>query len=398
MRVPSYCRHKASGQGVTRIDGRDHYLGPYGSSESYERYERLISEWRINRQQNADPKPRLSDPSVQALSISELIGRYRRFAESYYVRDGSPTKELSCMRYALRPVRQLYGSLPVNEFGPLALKAVQQHLIDQGLCRTHINVRINRVKRFFKWAVSEELVPSSIYEAVRTVSGLRFGRTTAREKEPVRPVSDDAVDATLPFLSPQVAAMVQLQRVTGMRPNEIVGMRQCDLDRSGTVWIYEPFEHKNRWRGHTRSVPIGPRGQNILRAFLDRGPDDFLFSPVEAERWRNERRRRSRQTPMTPSQAQRTAKAKPRRAKRVRYDVDSYRRAITYAIMKARKSGIDLPHWYPLQLRHTRATEIRRRFGIEAAQVSLGHARADVTQVYAERNLALASEIAQQIG
>jgi integrase len=101
---------------------------------------------------------------------------------------------------------------------------------------------------------------------------------------------------------------------------------------------------------------------------------------------------------MTPSQAQRTAKAKPRRAKHVRYDVDSYRRAITYAIIKARKSGVDVPRWYPLQLRHTRATEIRRRFGIEAAQVSLGHARADVTQVYAERNLALASEIAQEIG
>ncbi len=40
------------------------------------------------------------------------------------------------------------------------------------------------------------------------------------------------------------------------------------------------------------------------------------------------------------------------------------------------------PEWMPLQLRHTAATVVRSRFGLEAAQVVLGHARADVTQVY----------------
>jgi integrase len=400
LRVPTYCRHKASGQAVARIEGRDHYLGPYGSSESLEQYERLISEWRLGREQTQIPAPGPTSSAAldHAVSISELIKRYRRFAESYYVRDGRPTKELSCMRYALRTVRQLYGSLSAQEFGPLALKGVRQHLIDQGLCRTHINARINRVKRFFKWAVSEELVLSSVHHSLQTVSGLRFGRTTAREKAPVRPAADDAVDATLPFLSPPVAAMVQLQRFTGMRPCEVARMRPCDIDRSGSVWVYEPFEHKNRWRGHTRSIPLGPRAQDTLHPFLDRKPGEFLFSPIEAERWRNEARKRSRRTPMTPSQAQRTAKAKPGRPKRACYDVDSYRRAITYGIIKARKSGIDVAHWHPLQLRHTRATEIRKRFGIEAAQVSLGHARADVTQIYAERNLSLAMDIAGQLG
>lgn len=147
LRVPSYCRHKASGQAVARIDGRDHYLGPYGSSESHERYERLISEWRLQRDQKASRKP-VEQKTIDVISITDLIGRYRRFAEAYYVRDGRPTQELSCMRYALRPLRQLYGLHPAHEFGPLALKAVQ-HLIDQRLCRTHINARIKRVKRFF---------------------------------------------------------------------------------------------------------------------------------------------------------------------------------------------------------------------------------------------------------
>ena len=45
-----------------------------------------------------------------------------------------------------------------------------------------------------------------------------------------------------------------------------------------------------------------------------------------------------------------------------------------------------LAYWAPNRLRHTRATEVRKQFGLEAAQVILGHAKADVTQVYAERD------------
>ena len=54
--------------------------------------------------------------------------------------------------------------------------------------------------------------------------------------------------------------------------------------------------------------------------------------------------------------------------------------------------------WSPNQLRHAAGTEIRRRFGLEAAQVILGHAKADVTQVYAERDMATAAEVMRKIG
>ena len=57
-----------------------------------------------------------------------------------------------------------------------------------------------------------------------------------------------------------------------------------------------------------------------------------------------------------------------------------------------------IPHWHPNQLRHSAATEIRKTFGLEAAQVALGHSRADVTQVYAERDMRLAAGIARKIG
>lgn len=54
--------------------------------------------------------------------------------------------------------------------------------------------------------------------------------------------------------------------------------------------------------------------------------------------------------------------------------------------------------WSPNQLRHLAATEIRKKFGLEAAQVVCGHQSADVTQIYAERDLELALRVAQEVG
>ena len=41
---------------------------------------------------------------------------------------------------------------------------------------------------------------------------------------------------------------------------------------------------------------------------------------------------------------------------------------------------------------------IRTRFGLEAAQIVLGHARADVTQIYAERDMTKAHSVMAEIG
>ena len=85
-------------------------------------------------------------------------------------------------------------------------------------------------------------------------------------------------------------------------------------------------------------------------------------------------------------------------------ELNTYRRAIHRAVdlanRKRKEEGVDdlLPKWSPNRLRHSAATEIRRRFGLEAAQVTLGHAQADVTQVYAERDLKLAVEVMRKIG
>ena len=68
---------------------------------------------------------------------------------------------------------------------------------------------------------------------------------------------------------------------------------------------------------------------------------------------------------------------------------------------EAKQAGVApelLPRWTPNRLRHSAATEIRRQFGLEAAQVVLGHSQANVTQIYAERDMNLAAEIMRKIG
>ena len=404
--IPKYRLHKGTGQALVQIAGKRIYLGKYGTPESHEKYERTLAEWLTASRKPAGSNHQ--DTPGFGPSVNELLLRYWQFAKNYYVKDGRPTKELTSMREALRPVRQLYGNTDAREFGPLALKAVRQHMIDSELSRGVINNRVNRIKRFFKWAASEELVPISVYEALRTVSGLRYGRTTARETEPVLPAPQDSVDAVLPFLAPPIAAMVQLQRLTGMRSGEIVIMRPCDIDCNGDVWLYRPTDHKTRWRGHDKVVAIGPKAQAVIAPFLNRDPQSYMFSPKEAQRWHYEKRpvhsKQERKTPVYPSELRsrkrRKQERRARKKNRVRdhYDTASYRRAIQYGFKRARRAGVEIQHWHPHQLRHSRATEVRKKFGIEAAQVVLGHKRADVTQVYAETNQALALDVAKSTG
>ena len=93
------------------------------------------------------------------------------------------------------------------------------------------------------------------------------------------------------------------------------------------------------------------------------------------------------------SPAKRHRKRKPKRAPRDRYDVDSYRRAIARACEKA-----DIPKWPPHQLRHKAATEIRREFGIDAAQAVLGHRHLRVTETYAEIDARRAESVVERWG
>ena len=166
---------------------------------------------------------------------------------------------------------------------------------------------------------------------------VRKNRGGIRESVPVKPVPDAFVDALRPYVSRQVWTMIELQRLTGMRPGEVCWMRTIDVNTYGRIWEYVPAKHKTEHHGKSRIIFIGPQGQAILRPWLRTELEASLFQPREAEAERRVAQRQSRKTKVQPSQWNRK-KMSPRKQPRERYDTDSYRRAIAYAI-KRRESG-----------------------------------------------------------
>jgi integrase len=235
-------------------------------------------------------------------------------------------------------VQQVYGRTPAAEFGPKKLKAVRQAMVEKGWCRTYVNHQTDRVRRAFRWAAGEELVPGEVYHALQAVSGLRRGLPGVRESEPVRPVPEALIEAAKPSMPPPVGAMVELQLLTGMRPGEVVIMQAIDLDTAGRVWVYRPRTHKTEHHGKAREVYLGPRAQAVVRPWLKLDATAYLFSPAEAEAARDSKRRGQRKTPLWPSHLRHQArkrKARPKRAPADRYDVASYRRTIKRACDQA---------------------------------------------------------------
>lgn len=307
-KTPSYRFHKATGQAVVTIAGRDQHLGAHGTQESLDTYDRLIAEWLANGRT-------INKKASDGFTIAELAAAYWRYAESYNVKDGVPTSELERIQAALRPVKRLYARSPATSFGPLALKVIREQYVATGSTRRSVNNQVGRTKRMFRWGVENELVAPSVYHGLQAVTGLRKGRTAAIDGAPITPVADQLVDALKPHVSKQVWAIIELQRLTGMRSGEVLIMRGCDLDMTGELWLYTPSSHKTEHPCHARVIELGPKAQKIVEPFLNQNLQAFLFSPADAVTEQKVEKRERRKSKVQPSQRDRS---KRNRAGRLR--------------------------------------------------------------------------------
>ena len=428
--TPSYLPHKATGRARavwTDDAGQRHdrlLPGTFDSPESRMAFAQLQLEVAASPLRSPETKSKV-------FSINELMLAFIEHAKQHYRRaDGSNTDEFSEFKRVSKFVRRFFGDLPAVEFGPSRLKVVRERCIAEGWSRGFINQRIGKIKRVFKWAVSEEMVPSSTYQALTTVTGLQRGRTKARETEPVCPVDNKTVDATIPHLNRHVRGLVGFQRLTGCRPGEACSIRRCDIDMTESVWMYRPHHHKTIHRGKSRIIPIGPKAQELLKEFFASSRDAYLFSPAAAMKELGEERSVKRTTPKYPSHMKRNAakrKTLPKRSPSDKYTRGSYEQAIdracdkafpppgdlaqrldeTAAAWKARlttwqheelKAWQKAHRWSPNQLRHSHATRVRKEFGLEAAGAALGHTKMSATEIYAERDAQLAASVASKIG
>ncbi|MEI8372990.1 MAG: site-specific integrase [Planctomycetota bacterium] len=417
IRIPKYRKRPDRNVAFAEYPrgNRVYFPGRHDSPESKAAYNR----WLIGvlGEPEAVVQPQ---PPAGRVQVIDLVKAFLDWAKLYYLSDGKPGSEYHCLKSAATPLLKVADTQLVNHFGPKDLKAARADMVLRQWKRDTVNDQVGRIRRIFKWGVEHELVPEHIWRTLQAVSPLGKGRTAAPESEEVRPVDPAHVQAVLKKVSPVVAAMIELQQVSGMRPQDVCQIRPIDVDRSDDVWTYRPPSHKGDWReGEVgiRIVPLGPRAQAILAPWLDRDPQAYCFSPAESESLRRKPRGRG----------------KPRQhALRTYYVTASYRRAIHRGCELAfnmpkelRKIWSKLPDdqrdkpkitaqrkelqakaatwrsqhcWNPNQLRHNVGTAVRKKYGLEAAQVFLGHSKADVTEIYAERDQDLARQIAREMG
>ena len=250
-----------------------------------------------------------------------------------------PSGNAVCWKPTIRILRERHGEEPASRLGPATLRQlIESEAKKQGWSLTYSRDCLARVKTIYKWAKNEELIAAEAYDRLRDVQlrdGSFFKATT-----PLPPVEDTLVERTLPHLKAVVAAMVQVQRLVGAGPAEMVSMRPQDIDRSGEVWVYTPEHHETEHRKKSRHIYLGAKAQALIAPWLLKA-DKWVWS------WGKGRR----------------------------YSTDSYRRAVQR--MCARHG---IPMWSPVQLRKRCATDIRAALDVEAAAAVLGHSSSIVTQ------------------
>lgn len=352
-RIPSYSLHKPTGQARVRINGKDHYLGLYGSVESRQLYGELIAKLASGVATDVAAVKSIMKIAPGEFTVNELCLAFMRHAVTYYVKNGRQTEEIPCIKSAVRQLVDLYSHETVNAFGPLALKAVRAKMVGKGWSRKYVNKSVSRLRHIFRWGVENELVEPATLQKLEAVSPLLAGRTEAPDHPARRPVPQEQIDAVCTVLPQRHRDLIDLQLLTGARSGELLKLTTDMIDRGGSIWIARLADHKTVHHGKERVLYFGPQAQLILSRYLSADPTQRLFSVRR----------------------------------------DTYSKAVAYALQK-----LKLPHWSPHWLRHTAASHFREEFGLESAQVLLGHSKADMTQLYAQQNHKAAVAVVSKIG
>jgi integrase len=380
--APDY-RYHMSGQAVVTFNQKNFYLGPHNSPQSYAKYHRLVAEYIATGKTPSEETHQAETP----ITVADVTAEARAWIAEKYPEGTAENYRLNNLCTTLDDE---YGDNAADEFGPRKLSEIRDLLIASGNCRKYINSQIRGVIRIFRYALSRELIDSSTLIKLQSLEPLRYGKTKARESVPVESVNLDDVRATVRHLSPTVRAMVRIQAATGMRPSELCIMRPADVERVGPVWLYKPQTHKTRHLGKSKAVPIGGDAKDALKPFLERGAEEYCFSPEESAQWHRDQRTAKRVTPMNEgNKIGSNRKPAPARKPGAKFSPESYRRAVKRAAEKAK-----VKHWFPYMLRHLAAEVVQDALGVEHAQHLLGHSRPSMTAHYAKRSTLKAIEAA----
>ena len=287
-------------------------------------------------------------PESENYSITELVAGFLDISLSTHQKPNYTHYRILLGEF-LDP---LYGDKPANEFKTLDLHHLRAALIkSERFCRKQINDYTRRINTVFTWGVEMGKVNATVALALKTVKSLKANHPGTYENPVREHVADETIRKTLPHLSPTLAAMVKLQRLTGLRGSEICKMTIGGINEKWEYWFTHKTIDKTK---HKRLIVFNPAEQEIIKPYMEnREPADFVFSPQIAIRERGK----------TPSCRV-----------GVRYNKDSYKTAIERAIQRANRSlppEQQIPHWTPHQLRHAALAAIELEKGIAAVKRSI---------------------------
>lgn len=318
--------HKSTGQAYVKYQKKMYYFGRHGTPGADQKY----WEWRAGLE-GITPKP----DALHAPALPEVLKKY--------ITDRAPaSNKASQLRIILKHLTGSLGKLPVTKFGPLAFKQLRENIASTGTrCVPHVNALLRHLQLVFRWMVSEEIVPLSIWQELKTVDPLKEHpkcKPTVRRK----PVPAAIVAAILPHLSEHCADMVRLIVATGARPGEILSLRAEEIVKNYQArpgwWFAEKAKHKTASRGKRRWVEFPPECHALL---LRRWPGACgFFFPVLC----------------------------PRKGMTLHYTVAALRQALGHACDRAK-----VERFSPYQLRHMTLTDIAGREGLARAAEVAGH-------------------------
>ncbi len=381
-------------------NGTWHLLGRVDDEAAWRaEYARLIALWS-------------TDPGAAPLRADEYL--VSTLCRDYLASNDCPPEGAQRERVgtAIDLLLELFGHVAAASFGPASLDAWQSWLCGLPSKKDPQRTRFNRtsvrdlywaVTRIWKWAAKTERLPVEKYTALLTIGPPRPEQVRARKI--VEPADPAAVKAALPHLRLPVRAMVLLQWHSGARPEELCAMKVGEVLKSGKVhvpgaglvdldgagvWARAPKEHKLASKGKSRILTFGPDAQQVLTPFLEnRDPEEFVFRPIDAlaELRAEQRAERSKRGGGSGGNKKKPA-SEPKRRAGERYSTRTYREAIERACAKA-----GVAHWFPYQLRHLAAAEIKAVFGVDGVMAVLGHHTQTMGNHYGGRAFKLAAEI-----
>lgn len=350
----AYRLHRASGQAFVRVSGKFVYLGQYGSPESRTRHRNIVAAAMAGRAAADLNRP---------LAVGELAERYLRAMREEH---GARSWQAAEARRIALAVCERFAGLEAALFGPKALQEVQAGLLARGnLCRAGVNRMTRRTIGMFRWAVSEELLPPSVFQALETVRAVRFGK--GRETKVRMPADPAAVDAVVSHLTERghlgAARCIRFLRATGCRPGEAYGAIATDFRLSADPPVLVVRHHKCESRGMERVVPLNAAALSAVREALADRPSttEPLFRNGAGNAWETT--------------------------------------TMGHMIDRA-CAALGVERWVPYQLRHLAATEAVNRTGNEAAAAAmLGHApNSGMIRRYSRNRLELATMAAKVVG